>query len=308
MNESKSLTIYQAMARILADIDFICKDRKADMGNAGRYNFRGIDDIYNALHSSFAKYKVFIIPKILDSKFEIQEKEKTYNGSTTKTYTYSAILTVEFTFVSEDGSSISAVGIGHALDQSDKATNKAQSSALKYCLMQTFLIPTEESKDVEVENIQVVPAKVNPPPPEPVLVTYSHQIGHIAERRQALTDCFDALSWSVQQQKDWAQTITKKPSKDWDLRTWDLALVDLQEQIDKAGAAQNLIEAGADYYNQIRVKYQFEGRNRDWIVEPFGNGLYQNLEDYKREFLRWFPNATFEIVPEEIIEFELAGE
>ena len=50
MNESKSLTIYQAMARILADIDFIGKDRKADMGNAGRYNFRGIDDIYNALH------------------------------------------------------------------------------------------------------------------------------------------------------------------------------------------------------------------------------------------------------------------
>jgi hypothetical protein len=235
MNESKSLTIYQAMAAILADISYVAKDRKADMGNAGRYNFRGIDDVLNALHSSFAKYKVFIIPKILDSKLEIQEKEKTYNGTTTKTYTYSAILTVEFTFVSEDGSSISAIGIGHALDTSDKAFNKSQSAALKYCLMQTFLIPTEESKDVEAENIQVVPPKVNPPPPksEPVLTTYTHQIGHIADRRQALRDCFEVLGWSQQQQKDWAQTISKKPSKDWELRVWDLALVDLQERIDK---------------------------------------------------------------------------
>jgi hypothetical protein len=56
---------------------------------------------------------------------------------------------------------------------------------------------------------------------------------------------------------------------------------------------------------QVRVQYTFEGRNRDIIVEPFGNGIYKNLEDYKKEFLYWFPNAKFEIVPEEIIEFEL---
>jgi hypothetical protein len=238
MTESKPLTIYQAMAKILADISYVAKDRKADMGNAGRYNFRGIDDVLNALHSSFAKHKVFIIPKILDSKLEIQEKEKAYNGSTTKSYTYSALLTVEFAFVSEDGSSISAVGIGHALDTSDKATNKAQSAALKYCLMQAFLIPTEESKDVEVENIQAAPTKVNPPPPktEPVLTTYTHQIGSIADRRQALKDCFEALDWSERQQIDWAQTISNKPSKQWELKTWDIALVDLQDRIDKESA------------------------------------------------------------------------
>jgi hypothetical protein len=224
---SESLTIYQAMAKILADIDFIGKDRKADMGNAGRYNFRGIDDIYNALHSSFAKYKVFIIPKILDSKLEIQEKEKTYNGSTTKTYTYSAVLKVEFTFVSEDGSSISAIGIGHALDQSDKATNKAQSSALKYCLMQTFLIPTEESKDVENENIQVENQKKSLP--NPVLEKFT-------QKKEAVRDLFEALGWDTQQQINWAQTITNKPSREWDLKLWNLAIVDLQAQIDKESA------------------------------------------------------------------------
>lgn len=153
--EPKMYTIYQAMALILADIDSISKNRKADMGKAGSYAFRGIDDIYNSLHGSFAKYKVFIIPEIIEKQFEVQEKIKEWNGSQTKSLQYSCVLTVKFTFVSEDGSSISATGIGHALDSSDKATNKAQSSALKYCLMQTFLIPTQEVKDVETQNLPV---------------------------------------------------------------------------------------------------------------------------------------------------------
>jgi hypothetical protein len=245
---TESLNIYQAMAKILADIDFIGKDRKADMGNAGRYNFRGIDDIYNALHSSFAKHKVFIIPKIIDSKIELQEKEKTYNGVTNKSYNYSATLKVEFTFCSEDGSSISAVGIGHALDNSDKATNKAQSSALKYCLMQTFLIPTEESKDVESENIQVqvVPKSksykrieeiIHLPDVEPT----NYLPDPIGDARTAV------LEWTKKQQYEWAQTITRKPSKEWGLREWELARANLQESIDRQGLTQNLIEAGADY-------------------------------------------------------------
>jgi ERF superfamily len=247
---TNSLTIYQAMAKILADIDFIGKDRKADMGNAGRYNFRGIDDIYNALHSSFAKYKVFIIPKILDSKLEIQEKEKTYNGSTTKSYTYSVILTVEFTFVSEDGSSISAIGIGHALDQSDKATNKAQSSALKYCLMQAFLIPTEESKDVEVENIQAAPtARKKPPDAQEKLepLPSNDRENRLKELKVGILEMIEALEWSNDEQYKWANKLHGKPSSEWTLQQWSQASVDLQDHIDKAGAAQNLVEAGADY-------------------------------------------------------------
>jgi hypothetical protein len=219
------LTIYQAMAKILADIDFIGKDRKADMGNAGKYNFRGIDDCYNALHSSFAKYKVFIIPKVIGSKIELQEQEKSYNGSTTKSYVYSAIVTIEFTFVSEDGSSISAVGIGHALDRSDKATNKAQSSALKYCLMQAFLIPTEESKDVEIENIQAVPVVVNSAPKKVDTA--------IEKAREAVKDCLHELDYSTEEKMAWAKTINPSPSQNWSLRDWERAVSNLHDRINE---------------------------------------------------------------------------
>jgi len=238
---SESLTIYQAMARILADVDHIGKDRQADMGGAGKYKFRGIDDMYNALHSSFAKYKVFIIPEIIESKIELQEKEKTYNGVTTKTYATSALLTVKFTFVSEDGTSIAAVGIGHALDTSDKATNKAQSAALKYCLMQTFLIPTEESKDVEDENTPVSkpaskpkaqyvsPQKSAPATPSPSQ-TYST---NAAQYQADLKVAFEILAWPPAKKAEWAKSINPQPFLDWSDATWQLALQKAYSEIDQ---------------------------------------------------------------------------
>jgi hypothetical protein len=232
------LTIYQAMAAILADIDFIGKDRSADMGNAGKYKFRGIDDIYNALHKSFAKYGVFIIPKILESNLEIQEKEKTYNGVTTKTYSQSAKLTVEFTFASADGSSLSAVGFGYALDSSDKAATKAQSAALKYCLMQTFLIPTEESKDVENDDIEqlpprtvVAPAKVAYTAPPPAAIAKPSQ--KVLETQKALTECIEILGWSKEQKVAWVKTISPKPCDLWSLQDWELAIVKAHMEIDQ---------------------------------------------------------------------------
>lgn len=238
------LTIYQAMAKILADVDHIGKDRKADMGNAGKYNFRGIDDIYNTLHSSFAKYKVFIIPEIIDSKIEVQEKEKTYNGVVNKSYTYSAILTVKFTFVSEDGSSISAIGIGHALDQSDKSTNKAQSSALKYCLMQTFLIPTEESKDVESENIQVAPKAAGTlPKKKPNVIT--PPASELADVKEAVRECLRELSWSKEEVEEWGKTINPHHWDLWPLADWKKANVEAQMAIDRMNAIEGDLEAAA---------------------------------------------------------------
>ena len=195
------------MTAIFADIDYIGKTRKADMGNAGKYNFRGIDDVMNALHSSFAKFGVFLLPEVLESKVEIQEKEKTYNGVTTKTYACSAILKIRYIFTASDGSSVTAIGIGQALDQSDKAVNKAQSAALKYCLMQTFLIPTEEPKDVENDNIEITgKASVD-----------------LTDKVADLRKAFQILNWDPTRKSDWIKTISPLPVGSWGEKEYELA-------------------------------------------------------------------------------------
>ena len=145
------------MAKVLSQVGAVSKAKNADMGKAGTYKFRGIDDMYNALHQHFAENGIFIIPEVTHTDLITQEKVKVWNGQESKTLQYSCTVTMKFHFVADDGSSIVATGVGHALDTSDKATNKAQSSALKYCLMQTFLIPTEEAKDVENEDNKVAP-------------------------------------------------------------------------------------------------------------------------------------------------------
>ena len=46
-----------------------------------------------------------------------------------------------------DGSYVETTNVGEAADSGDKGMNKAMSIALKYSLLQMFLIPTEEQKD-----------------------------------------------------------------------------------------------------------------------------------------------------------------
>lgn len=126
--------IYQAMAAILAEIPSIGKDnRNKDQG----FQYRGIDDVYNALHPLLAKHKVFMAPTVLS---RTSEDRATKNGGALQCVT----LSVEYHFFHADGSFISCTVMGEGRDTSDKATNKAMAAAHKYALLQTFCIPTED--------------------------------------------------------------------------------------------------------------------------------------------------------------------
>lgn len=146
--------IYQSIINIMNDTEAISKARTNPQQG---YKFRGIDDIYNALHSIFAKHGVFITSEVLS---ESREERTTQKGGL---LLYS-ILTVRFLFFASDGSSVACVTKGEAMDSGDKATNKAMSAALKYALMQMLLIPTEEEKDNEAQTPQPAAKKPEPKP------------------------------------------------------------------------------------------------------------------------------------------------
>lgn len=128
--------IYPAMVKIMKAVTHIGKDKKNQQQG---YNFRGIDDLYNELHNHFADNGVFILPEVLD----IQREERQSKGGGLLLWT---IQRIKFKFTAEDGSYVEAILNGEAMDSADKGCNKANSVALKYALMQMFLIPTEELK------------------------------------------------------------------------------------------------------------------------------------------------------------------
>lgn len=107
--------------------------------------------MYNALNAHLSEAKVFFTPKVINL---VREERKNAKG----TILIYSVLTVEFTAYAEDGSSVTTVTVGEAMDSGDKSMNKAMSTAYKYALMQIFCIPTEEEKDTEYQTHEVAAA------------------------------------------------------------------------------------------------------------------------------------------------------
>lgn len=136
--------IYEAMASIMEEIEAVKKSKNNQQQG---FKYRSIDDVMNALHDSFAKNKVFISFKVIERNTETFEQNNKL--------LFKIGMLIEYTFTAIDGSSISTTIYSESLDFGDKGTGKALSYALKYVLMQMFLIPTEDAKDNDAESIEV---------------------------------------------------------------------------------------------------------------------------------------------------------
>lgn len=123
--------IYSAIANIMREVGAIAKDKE---NKSQGFSYRGIDDVYNAVHPLFAKFGVFSTSEVLDAKRE----EKSTRGGGTLSY---SILRMRYTFWAEDGSSVFTEVIGEGMDSGDKASNKAMAVADKYAILQLLKIP-----------------------------------------------------------------------------------------------------------------------------------------------------------------------
>ena len=131
------MNIFESIVAVQADVEFIGKDKQVQSG--GTYKYRGVDQVLNTLHPLFARHKVFAVPEVLELLF--REHRTTQKGGEV---VYQA-LKVKYTFYAEDGTNVSAVVVGEAMDSGDKASNKCMSIAYKYACFQILSIPTEET-------------------------------------------------------------------------------------------------------------------------------------------------------------------
>ena len=121
-------TIHQLMALVMRDV--------RDVGKNGTnshqgYKFRGVDDFIGALAQPLRDHGVFMMTEILDFQTSVRGKMNAVH------------MRVAFHFYGPAGDKVTATTLGEASDTADKASNKAMSAALKYALMQTFMIPVD---------------------------------------------------------------------------------------------------------------------------------------------------------------------
>ncbi len=140
------MTIHQSILKVSAAIGAIGKDKRAEIATQKgtySYQFRGIDDVLDALHPALIECGVTITPQVTD----------------VLVITDGVLLTVDYVIGNTAGETIVATFVGEGRDRGDKAAQKAQSNAYKYMAFQTFCIPVAT---IDSDNTQYEPAEEKP--------------------------------------------------------------------------------------------------------------------------------------------------
>lgn len=165
--------VLQAISAVMEEMarEGISKGRRNSQQG---YNFRGIDDVYNALAPVLARHSLVVTPRCLSREKEVVATAK---GGTL----FYVTVDMEFELASAvDGSTKTARMFGEAMDSADKATNKAMSAAYKYMAMQEFCIPTEGDNDADATTHEVAPQQTKTTgakaPQPPTLAERAHRL------------------------------------------------------------------------------------------------------------------------------------
>jgi hypothetical protein len=134
--------IYSLIPKIMAEIKPVAKNKTNTQQG---YKFRGIDELYAAVHPTFVKHGVFCVPQVVKSEsFDIDRGEGKI--------AFRVLLTIAHRFYADDGSYVEVTTFGEGIDRSDKASNKAMSAAMKYAFIELLSIPTEDIADSDSDS------------------------------------------------------------------------------------------------------------------------------------------------------------
>ncbi len=140
--------IYGQLVKVMGEVGAIGKDQRNQQQG---FQYRGIDDVYNAVNPILAKHGVFMTSEVLEKS---REERTTKNGGVLAF----TCLRMKYTFWADDGSSVSTVVEGEGMDSGDKSSNKAMAVAHKYALLQAFCVPTRDMVDSDGEVHEIAPA------------------------------------------------------------------------------------------------------------------------------------------------------
>jgi len=139
ITDAEGVPVHVAWARVMADVQSISKaDRREDVG--GRYNFRGVDRVVNAIGPALRRHGVLVLPVRV---FDIEYREaRTAKGNVMQDCT----LKVRWMVVGPLGDTLPEPleSAGQATDTQDKATSKATSVAQRVLFLTALHIPTQD--------------------------------------------------------------------------------------------------------------------------------------------------------------------
>ncbi|MFC9514594.1 ERF family protein [Nocardiaceae bacterium NPDC056970] len=128
------MKVWEALSNVMADVGAVGKDQR---NQSQKFNFRGIDDVVNAVSPALRAHGVVVLPHVVTTDYA----EITSGGGKRQAWVK---LTVEYRFVGPEGDELHAVVASEATDFADKATAKAMSVAFRIALLQVLALPTDD--------------------------------------------------------------------------------------------------------------------------------------------------------------------
>lgn len=201
--------IYKKMSEVMRDIGSVGKDQK---NQAQGFKFRGIDQFVNSLYPALTKHGVFMAPRCVSEQHELKEVTR---GSGKAGVDKHVTILMEYDFFAEDGSKVTVGPIpAEGLDSGDKATNKALSAALKYALIQTFAIPTEDMAEADLESPEIGRRSSNITISAAAPVTTTISANNIDKLEEVIVESTPAASRGSFRKNSAKQATTSIPSGD----------------------------------------------------------------------------------------------
>lgn len=139
-------TIHQSLIQVMEKLEGISKSGTNTHQN---YNFRGIDQVMGALHQPLVDCKVLMLP---DYELVSEEDRETTNANGEPRVSRFVTVQATYTFIGPAADSLTVRTVGSASDTADKAVNKAMAAALKYAVLQTFMVPVGDPDADEETN------------------------------------------------------------------------------------------------------------------------------------------------------------
>lgn len=142
ITDAEVVAVHVAWARVMADVQSIRKDQVAKVETAKssyRYNFRGVDKVFNAVGPALRRHGVMVLPVKVDT---VYGRATSAGGGGMRECT----VTVTYRIIGPAGDYLEVQSAGEGLDTSDKATVKAMTMAYRNLLVNGLTVPTEDPK------------------------------------------------------------------------------------------------------------------------------------------------------------------
>jgi hypothetical protein len=139
IHDAEQVPVQVAFARVMSDVQSIGKkDQRADSG--GRYDFRGVDRVVNAVGPALRRHGVLMLPSRLLAVEYVEAR--TSNNKPIQ----ECRVQVEWTVMGPKGDVLPTTiqSAGQATDTQDKATAKAISVAQRTVFLSALHIPTQD--------------------------------------------------------------------------------------------------------------------------------------------------------------------